>query len=185
MTTSISRQISLLVKGILERYKIDNLQLEIDLASSFQRMFTEGGKDPEKLSKVREDILSSFQKELDKANELIDMETRVSRAMGISTDGRSRYDTMLRFLVRKDKDGQKIEDYAKWCKDNPFTAPKPFKIAERPDLLMETWTMAFVEKADEVRPEYQKVTNVETETKAVPNPYRLQKDAEGRLRRVS
>jgi hypothetical protein len=172
MSTTISRQISLLVKGILDKYKIDDLQLEIDLVASFQRMFTEGGKDPEKLSRIREDVLSSMLQGAAAENELAKMEGRVKRAMKISCDGRSRYSDMLRFLVKKDVEGQTVEQYAKWCESNPFNAPKFFQIADRPDRLMETWEMAFVEQVDEIRPEYIKVTNDENEPKAIPNPYK-------------
>lgn len=167
--TTSHRQLSILVKGILDSYEINNLQLEIDLVSAVHRMFHETGHDPAKMVKVREEILSGLLKGAAEENELAEMEGRVKKAMMISCDGRSRYEKMLRFLVKKDKEGQAVEKYAQWCKNNPFTAPKFFKIAERPDSLMETWEMAFVEQVDE-SVIYKKVTNVE-ETKAVPNPY--------------
>lgn len=167
--TTIKRQISLLVKGILEANNIDDLKVEIELVCAFHRLAYEG-KDVKDVVRIREETLASLLKGAASENELIEMEKRVKSAMGISVDGRSRYEEMLKFLVRKDKEGQKVEQYADWCKKNPFTAPKLFKIAERPAHLMETWEMAFAEKVDEIRPEYTKVANVE-ETNAVPNPY--------------
>jgi hypothetical protein len=143
MSTTINRQLSLLVQGIFEKYNVDNLQMEIDLVSSFQRMFVDGGRDPAKLTRIREDVLSSILAGAKSESDKAEMEGRVKRCMAISIDGRSRYDDMLRFLVKKDKDGQTVEKYAEWCKNNPFEAPKFFKIAEKPDLLMTTWDMAF------------------------------------------
>lgn len=168
--TTAHRQLSILVRGILESYKIDNLQLEIDLIASVHRMYQESGKDPSKMAALREEILAGMLKGASEENELAQMETRVKKSMTISCDGRSRYSEMLRFLVKRDRDGQPVEKYAEWCKNNPFTAPKFFKIADRPDLLMETWEMAFIEAEKEIRPEYKKVEHVE-ETAAVPNPY--------------
>lgn len=149
MSTTINRQLSLLVKGILvDKYKIDNLQLEIDLVSALQRMWTEGGRDPAKLSRLREEILSALLGQGKLENDKALMEGRVKACMNISIDGRSRYDEMVRFLVKKDAEGQRVEQYAVWCKENPFEAPKAFQISQRPDLLMETWTMAFSEKQE-------------------------------------
>ena len=168
-TTTFNRQLSLLVKGILEANKIDDLKLEIDLVTAVHRL-VEARKDPAEMVRVREDALSSFLAGAAKESEFIEMEGRVKKSMGISIDGRGSYEKMVRFLVAKDKEGQTVEKYAQWCKDNPFTAPKFFQIAQKPDLLMTTWEMAFIsEPSEEVRPEYQKVTHVETE--AVPNPY--------------
>lgn len=165
--TTLHRQLSILIGGILSSYKIDNLQLEIDLVSSVHRMVHE--KDPRKWVEVREDVLAGLLKGAFEENEMAQMETRVKKSMKISCDGRSRYSEMLRFLMKKDKEGQTVEKYAQWCESNPFSAPKFFQIADRPDRLMETWEMAFVEQADESMI-YKKVANVEEE-KAVPNPY--------------
>lgn len=150
MTTTINRQISLLVKGILFKYQIDNLQLEIDLVSSFQRMVLEGGKDPSKFSNIREDILDAMLANAKIENDKAIMEGRVKRSMGFSIDGRARYDDMLKFLLKKDAEGQTVEEYARWCNANPYDAPKFFKIAEKPDTLMVTWSMAFPERSQEV-----------------------------------
>lgn len=167
--TTVNRQLSLLVRGVLQSNEVDNLKLEIDLVSSLHRMWFEGGKDPAKLASVREDVISSLLESASGENELVAMEGRVSKSLGISIDGRSRYDDMLKFLVRKDKEGQAVEKYAQWCKDNPFEAPKAFQIANRPALLVETWNMAFME---EPKPdiEYPKVVADEEEAKFVPPP---------------
>lgn len=169
MSTTINRQLSLLVQGLLGKYGIDNLQLEIDLVASLQRMWVEGGRDPQKLAVLREEILSEMLCSAAMDNAMAEMEGRVKKCMGISVDGRARYRDMIRFLIKKDKEGQKIEDYAKWADENPFTAPKFFKIAEKPDLLMTTWEMAFQTKQVIERPEHQPF--VGGEDHGVPNPF--------------
>jgi hypothetical protein len=143
MTTSINRQLTLLVQGILGKHKVDSLQLEVDLVSSLQRMWTEGGRDPSKLTSIREDILKSMLAGGLKEHKMAEMEGRVRAALSINIDGRSRYEDMLKFILKKDEQGQTIEQYAKWIRENPYDAPKPFKIAEKPDMLMLTWDMAF------------------------------------------
>jgi hypothetical protein len=150
MTTSINRQLTLLVQGILGKHKVDSLQLEVDLVSSLQRMWTEGGRDPSKLTSIREDILKSMLAGAAMVNEQAEMEKRVKTSLQISVDGRSRYDDMIKFLLKKDAEGQTVERYADWCRDNPFEAPKPFQISMRPALLEETWLMAFPERKEYV-----------------------------------
>ena len=150
--TTANRQLTLLVSGVLRKHKIDNLQLEIDLVSSIHRMYDEAGRDVSKMVSIREEILDSFLAGAAKENEITSMEKRVKDCMGISIDGRSRYENMLKFLVKKEEQGQKVEQYAKWCKENSFERPKPFQIASRPALLMETWTMAFPEVKEISRP---------------------------------
>lgn len=146
--TTVNRQLSLLVKGILESHKIDHFQLEVDLVSSLQRMWNEAGRDASKMVTIREEILSAMLAQGAAENKLADMEGRVKMCMGISIDGRGRYTDMLKFLVRKDEKGQSLEKYAQWCRENPYDAPKFFKIAEKPELLMTTWEMAFQEKKE-------------------------------------
>lgn len=150
--TTANRQLTLLVAGILEKHKIDNLQLEIDLVSSIHRMYTEAGKDISKMVSIREEILDSFLIGAAKENEKTSMEKRVKDCMGISIDGRGRYDDMIKFLIKKDSEGQAVEEYARWSVANPYDAPKFFKIAEKPDLLMVTWNMAFPESKEISRP---------------------------------
>lgn len=175
MTTTINRQLTLLVQGLFRKYGVDNLQLEIDLVSGLQRMFTEGGRDPAKWVSVREDILSSILAGARDENEIVEMEGRVKGALGITINGSHRFEDMLKFLVRKDKEGQPIEKYGRWCRENPYEAPKAFQIAKNPDLLKLTWEMAFAPIQDRhviERPEHVRFTESEDVPNTVPNPYK-------------
>lgn len=141
--TTVNRQLSLLVKGIFEAYKVDNFQLEVDLVSALQRMISEGGKDPARMVVIREEILSSLLEGGRVEEEKIQMEGRIKAALGITTNGSHDFEEVIKFLVKKDKAGQPLEKYARWCRENPYDAPKPFQIAKTPSLLMKTWEMAF------------------------------------------
>lgn len=149
MTTTINRQLTLLVQGIHGKYGIDNLQLEVDLVSSLQRMWVEGGKDPQKLSKIREEILDSLLAGAKNENEYIEMEGRAAAALRININGGSSFEEVIKFLIKKEKEGQTIEQYARWCNENPYNAPKGFQIAMTPHLLIRTWPMAFANVAPE------------------------------------
>ena len=147
MTTSINRQLTLLVQGILGKHKIDNLQVEVDLVSSLQRMWTEGGRDPAKLAEIRENILKSMLAGGLKEHKMAEMEGRVKACMNISVSG-PYYEDMLKFLMKKDEEGETVEQFAKWCKENPYDAPKFFKIAEKPNLLKVNWPAAFTNRVE-------------------------------------
>lgn len=149
MATSINRQLTLLVKGILEKYKIDNLQLEIDLVSSLQRMWTEGGRDPAKLASIRENILDSILEGARTENAYVEMEGRAAAALRININGGTNFEEVIKFLIKKEKENQTIEQYARWMNENPYSAPKGFQIAMTPHLLIRTWPMAFANVAPE------------------------------------
>jgi len=139
-----SRNIKLLIEGTLKTYGIDNLKLEIDLFSGVRRILESA--EP---VRTREKILASLQKTLEvgalEEDLRINMESRVKLSMGIDVSGRDRYREMIEFLVKKDAAGQSIEHFAEYCRDNPFNAPKPFQIAEKPHLLQINWPSAFAE----------------------------------------
>lgn len=173
--TTLKRQLDLLIGGVLRAHQIDNLQLEVDLSSSVYRMVSEGERDPAKWVSVREDILSSILAGARDENEIVEMEGRVKGALGITINGSHRFEDMLKFLVRKDKEGQPIEKYGRWCRENPYEAPKAFQIAKNPDLLKLTWEMAFAPIQDRhviERPEHVRFTESEDVPNTVPNPYK-------------
>lgn len=144
--TTTTRQIGLLVKETLKAYGIDNLQLEIDLFCGVKKVLASA--EP---VRTREAIIISLRKTMEigglQEDLRINMEARVKLSMGIDIAGRDRYRDMIDFLVKKDEQGQSVELFAEWCRNNPFSAPKPFQIAQSPDALMINWPAAFAEYA--------------------------------------
>lgn len=151
--TTDSRQIGMMTQAILAKYQVDNLQLEIDLSSALLAYLREKQAGTP-TGKIREKVLAAMEIAAAKSTKYDDMARRVKQALGLEVTGRSRYDGMMEFLLKRDAAGEAIEVYSQWQNDNPYKAPASFKIAERPELLEETWGMAFVKKTDERRPEY-------------------------------
>jgi hypothetical protein len=87
MTTTDSRQLRMLMDGILAHYGIDNLQLSIDLSSAVKRFLASDSP-----ARTREDILKGIQKTLEQGAEMqirIDaIEAEIKNRVRISPVGR-------------------------------------------------------------------------------------------------
>ena len=81
----------------------------------------------------------------EKEGAITSMQERTSKALGLDVSG-SRFDKMVSFLMQKDRQGETIEVYAAWMKADPYNSPKTHQIAQRPDIVRETWAAAFVNK---------------------------------------
>lgn len=169
--TTDSRQIRLLISGILSKYEIDNLQLEIDLASAAKRYMDERRKDKDKAS-VRARILMDMDIATAKASRNEAMESRIFKATGLYVNERWYKDGIMSFLINQDELGKTIEKFAETCKANPYTMPKFFKIAERPQLLRDTWGLVFSAQSDpeEYHPEYKKFVPEDEGVQYAPPP---------------
>jgi len=69
---------------------------------------------------------------------------RLEAALGVTPDGRPQWNTIARFLIEKEQDGETIEKFAENCRLDPFTTPKAHHIAGNPMLIKANWlhTMA-------------------------------------------
>ena len=143
--TTDSRQISLLIGGILQHYKIDDLQLEIDLSSAVKRYFDERYKSTDKAD-IRARILKDMEIAAVKAMENETMCGRIKQALGFEPNGR--HEELISWLITKDKSGQSIEKFrAWWDKENEFKRPALWKFGDRPTFLKEVWVSAFPNEA--------------------------------------
>ena len=140
--TTDSRQIGLLVGGILQHYGIDNLQLEIDLSSAVKRYFDERYKSGDKAG-IRERIMKDMEVAAANAKQKEQMEVRVMSAIGINASG-ERFSNMIDWLIKEEEEGKTIEGFKSWWdKQNEFKRPALWKISDRPALLHELWPSAF------------------------------------------
>lgn len=149
-----SRNIRQLVNSILVSYGIDDLALESNLSSGLlrylQERMTNRGRDK---AAIRAEILAELQIGATKATTNDAMESRIFQATGLYVNERWHTDGVIAFLIEKDAQGETIEQFAKACKDDPFTMPKFFKIAEKPSYLKDTWGLAnFAEHQEEKPP---------------------------------
>jgi len=154
MTESTNqRQIILLVKGIMQKHNLTDLQVEIDFSSAFWRYVTER-KAGRTAVQIREDILKDLEIGAAKATAQENMESRIKFATGLSVNELWYRDGVIDFLIARDAEGQTVEHFAKACTDDPYNMPKFFKFSERPSLIKDNWGLAFMKKTDEVRPAY-------------------------------
>ena len=139
--TTDSRQLGLLIGGILKHYQIDSLQLEINLSSAVRRYFEERYKSTDKAN-IRERIMNDMEIAAAKATENEAMCGRIKQSLGFEPNGR--HDELIEWLIKKDKIGETIERFRKWWdNENEFKRPALWKFGDRPAFLMEMWVSAF------------------------------------------
>lgn len=158
--TTDTRQIGLLIQGILRKYGIDNLQLEIDLTSAIKIYFEQAYKKENK-AEMRERILADIGVFAEKVKKNEQMESRIFQATGLYVNDRWYRDGVIEFLLEKDSLGETIEKFAETCKSNPYTMPKFFKIAEKPAYLKDVWGLAFTDKQDEMDIQSERASHME------------------------
>lgn len=163
------RQITLLVKGLMQKHGLTALQVEIDFVSAFWRYITErkAGRD---ISRVREDILNDLQIAAANATKQENMESRVKFSTGLSVDESWYREGVIAFLIARDLDGQTVEKFAEACRADPFNMPKFFQIAAQPALIRKNWGLAFQKTVSPARPEYQPFKTDEVQEQYVTNP---------------
>jgi len=149
MATNDKRQLRLTISGILESYGISNLELEIKLTDAVFTFDaeTKKGSDP---VKTRIGILDAMVSNLGAQRQYELMVDRISRALLVSPDGGDTWNEVVKWLQKRDNDGETIEKYAAWCKANPFTSPKAHQIAQKPGLIKATWPGAFAKQEQSV-----------------------------------
>ncbi len=141
-----NKNITKIVRGILQGNGIDNLKVEIDIISAWHRYMT-----------IREDGLTPAESRLQIASEYDELgfskrgqERNIVRqefedVMKIDFGGEDSADwsELLTFLVKAREKGETIYTFAKWCKDDPFNSPKIHQIAQKPLMVKQTWRNAF------------------------------------------
>lgn len=143
-TGTDSRNITKIVRAILQSNGIDNLKLEADLFGAWMRYVNErdSGQTP---AEARAAIAAEYSDIGFSANgqdhnitrqEFMDI---MHIDFGTSTD----WDTLLSFLVARKKEGQEIQAFADWCKNDPYNSPKLHQIAQKPLLVKMMWSKAF------------------------------------------
>lgn len=143
--TTDSRQIRLLVTGILAKYDIDDLLLEIDLSEAFKQYLQARQKSRDKAG-IRERIMADMEIAAARQTKNEEMESRIFKATGLYVNERWYQDGIIDFLIEKDRQGETIEVFATACKADPYKMPKLFKIAEKPSYLRDVWGLAFVDR---------------------------------------
>jgi len=142
MTTD-KRNITALVKPILNKHGIDNLTVEIDLISAFHRYVTErkAGRD---ITKVRLDILKDMEIGAARSDVRAAMEAKIKKELGIDAGTTPHlWETVMDFLIKAEIRGEHLSTFANACKADPFNMPKTHQIAQKPSLIQSMWPAVF------------------------------------------
>ena len=142
-----TKNITKIVRSILQRNEIDNLQLEIELVNAWN-IYVNGREEGYTPAQVRERIAGEYNELGYSANGQVKniMRQRFMDCMGVDfgSEDNTEWNTLLDFLVKADLKGEKIEAFALWCKNDPYNSPKKHQIAQTPLLVKQTWRGAFV-----------------------------------------
>lgn len=141
-----TRQLRELIGDVLKANGIDNIKAEMDVASAVQRFLAEvkTGRDPVEL---RDEIGKELWKGITGIQPIEKMKQRIADALRINISENPTWGRVVLHCLRRDEQGEHIEQYAAACADNPFGMPKPFQIAQKPQLIVETWPLAFTHEA--------------------------------------
>jgi len=160
MTLSTDKKnISQIVRGILQGNGVDNLKLEIDIIAAWHKYVT-----------VREDGLTPAESRMRIAKEYNELgfsakgqERNILRqefmdVMHIDFGGEDSADwsALLDHLVKAKAKGETIQKYSEWCKADPYNSPKIHQIAQKPLLVKQTWAAAFVPVVESYDPQHPK-----------------------------
>jgi len=168
--TTDKRQLRITIEGILKSYGVDNLALEAKLTDGVMMYFEQTAKPGANPVSVRNDILGAMINFALDSQKHQAMQERVERALKVTPDGSDNWNEIIRWLLKKQDDGETIEAYGDWCKSDPYNSPKAHQIGQKPSLIKITWKGAFIATEQPARPEYQPAKVIEQV--ATPNPFK-------------
>ena len=163
-----NKNIKKIVQGILYKYSIDNLQMEIDLCSAWQRYVNEReeGLTP---AEVREKIAGEYNFGMSKeVLEYSRMKRDVENTLRLNVDDTPDWEALIKFLLKMEQQGQTIIQYQEWRVRDVYNSPKAHQIAQNPLIVNKTWPQAFVleQKAEKAKV----YSTVEDDMEFVPAP---------------
>jgi len=145
MTQSTDKKnIEKIVKGILFNNGIDNLKAEIDLIEVWWRYVTEreeGLSPAEARLKIAQEFNGTGQSEKGQERNITRQE--FMDVMKINVGDSTDWNSLLDFLIKAKAKGETIQQFADWCKADPYNSPKIHQIAQKPLLVKQVWAAAF------------------------------------------
>lgn len=144
-TGTDSRNVKMIIQGILQGNGIDNLKVEMELFGAWMRYMNEReeGLTP---AQVRAKIAKEYG-EIGITAEGIErnkLKQRMEDTLGLSVDiGSAKWDAVFNFCMKQDKEGETIEKFWAWCLSDPYNSPKKHQVAQNPLLIKVMWKSAF------------------------------------------
>lgn len=140
--TTDSRQLRLMVDGILSAYGIDDLQLSIDLCEAFKKFYAS-----ETPARTREDVLAGIKRAIEKGStkqvDLDEIRTEIETRLHISPVG-TEWEDFIQWAWKKNKDsGEGIKKFLEWWVSDEWRLAHP---PVNPQRFYVQWPQAFQEK---------------------------------------
>lgn len=144
-TGTDSRNIKIIIQGIMQSNGIDNLKVEMEIFGAWMRYMNERevGLTPaqvrEKITKEYNGIGISSENQKRAA-----LKERMETALSLSVDeGSKNWEAVLNHCLKQEEKGETIEKFCEWCKTDPYNSPKKHQIAQNPLLIKVIWRSAF------------------------------------------
>lgn len=89
-------------------------------------------------------------KNQDKIKEQEIIKEQIERGLGVTPNmARTDWETVVRGIQKREKNGQPLGTYITWCRRDKFNSPKTAQIANKPMIILDTWTAAFAHRPEE------------------------------------
>ena len=136
--TTDTRQLRMMVDGILASHNIDSLALSIQLCEAFKKFYTSDNP-----RETREEVLSGLMRGSNKADELQAIADEISKRTGLRPTTQPWID-FVAFAWKEAKQGKTISAYLDWWLSDEWQRAHP---PAKPDTWYVKWDMAFTSAA--------------------------------------
>lgn len=140
MATTNTRQLRLLVNGVLALHNIDNLACEMHIVDAIKKFLEEGNAEP---VRTKDKILADISRSLGKSAVIGDLKQsivdEINKRTGLRPTGQDWEDFVL-FCVRENEQGKTISKFLDWWMLDEWQAQHP---PSRPQIWRVKWDLAF------------------------------------------
>ncbi len=136
--TTDTRQLRLMVDGILSSHDIDNLQLSIQLCEAFKKFYAS-----DNARETREEILAGLMRGSTKTEEVESISTEINKRTGIRPVTPAWID-FINFAWKEAKQGKTITLFLDWWLADEWQRTHP---PAKPDTWFVKWDLAFTSAA--------------------------------------
>ena len=148
MSSTVKRDVRQIVSAILAKSGIDDFEIEATIAEEIHK-YVAAFKKGDDMTKVRVGIIENYQSAHPKIKAKAEMVRRIEAAIKITPRSNNKWEDAINFLIKKDEEGQTIEEFWRYCKANVYNTPKEHQISEDPGRIKDNWLQAFPKDSGE------------------------------------
>ena len=145
MTATKTREMTQILRGILTKYSIDNLALEMDIVQAIQGMYEpkKTGRTPAELRKSIELALQVGAAAKTKQQAMMDRAEDALRRIAYNIRGAGMYEQerFYKHLQEAEKHNETIEGFVRWASEDAYWHDKISSINK----IIELWPKAFIQ----------------------------------------